>query len=255
MADGTQRGTVAVVIPYHRATLEAGERLAMSRCRDVLGGHPRFLAVPERLDTSALRSIDPDIQETRFGDEFFASARGYNLLCRTPEFYGRFRAFEFILIYQLDAFVFDDQLAAWCREPWDYIGAPWPRFEHSSTSKKWYLRLPVWRLVLGRTGQGGFSLRRVAPMEAACRRLAWFVRRTEAYPEDVFWSSALRHIAGLRLADFETSLRFSFDGSPDLCYRLSGGRLPFGCHGWNVQPEFWQDKIPGFPPELRMGPQ
>ena len=32
-----------------------------------------------------------------------------------------------MLIYQLDAFVFQDDLAYWCQQNYDYIGAPWLR--------------------------------------------------------------------------------------------------------------------------------
>jgi hypothetical protein len=45
----------------------------------------------------------------------------------SEEFYQAFTDFEFMLIYQLDAFVFRDELADWCRSGYEYIGAPWLR--------------------------------------------------------------------------------------------------------------------------------
>lgn len=42
----------------------------------------------------------------------------------TKEFYLRFRQWEYLLIYQLDAYVFQDELMDWCNKGYDYIGAP-----------------------------------------------------------------------------------------------------------------------------------
>lgn len=42
----------------------------------------------------------------------------------SAEFYDRFAAYEYVLIYQLDAFVFADRLAEFCQMGYDYIGAP-----------------------------------------------------------------------------------------------------------------------------------
>ena len=69
----------------------------------------------------------------------------------SSEFYRRFSKFEYILIYQLDAFVFKDQLNYWCKKGYDYIGAPW--FEGFHLTKTGVNIIGV--------GNGGFSLRRV----------------------------------------------------------------------------------------------
>jgi len=42
----------------------------------------------------------------------------------SPAFYDAFKAFDYILIYQLDAFVFRDELEYFCSLGYDYIGAP-----------------------------------------------------------------------------------------------------------------------------------
>ena len=42
-----------------------------------------------------------------------------------PFLYERYAAYEFMFTYELDAFVFKDELEKWCEQGWDYIGAPW----------------------------------------------------------------------------------------------------------------------------------
>ena len=238
---------VAVVIPFHRGELKTEEQISLARCRDVLASHDRFIALPDGLDTAAFTTVDPGLHSAYFKSLYFTSARGYNLLCRRSEFYLRFADYDFILIYQLDAYVFDDQLAYWCGKEYGYIGAAWPNYEHMTTSKRPVARIPGVRCLLARSGQGGFSLRHVGTMYDACRRLAPLVAITKWMPEDVFWASIGYHLyPKLNLAGFEDSLHFSFDASPAECFRLTGGKLPFGCHGWYADAcrGFWEDKIP-----------
>lgn len=40
------------------------------------------------------------------------------------DFYRRFGKYKYMLIYQLDAFVFSDKLLDFCEMGYDYIGAP-----------------------------------------------------------------------------------------------------------------------------------
>ena len=76
----------------------------------------------------------------------------------TPDFYARYAGCEYILLYQLDAWVFEDRLDEWCDKGYDYAGAP--LFAPGSSD-----------LQCARTGNGGFSLRRVEasakPFQAA----------------------------------------------------------------------------------------
>ena len=51
-------------------------------------------------------------------------------LMLSPFFYESFLDFKYVLIHQLDVFIFKDELNYWCNQNYDYIGAPW--FKDSS---------------------------------------------------------------------------------------------------------------------------
>ena len=49
-----------------------------------------------------------------------------------------------------------------------------------------------------------------------------------------------------RYPDWKEALGFSFDTNPAYCWRLTGGRLPMGCHSWSKPRmyRFWRRIIP-----------
>lgn len=221
------------------------ESISFAHNREVLRRYPIYMALPESLDGSELLRGASEVRVAAFSDPYFATWQGYNLLCCASEFYHAFRQYDYILICQLDCFVLRDELYDWCGCEFDYVGAPWPNYEHLTESKRWFKHIPGIRLALRRSGQGGFSLRKTRTFECASRRLA-FLRPLQArLPEDVFWSTiGSRLYRPFRMAGFEDSLRFCFDASPELCYKLNNYKLPFACHGWfRHGAEFWNDKI------------
>mgnify|MGYP001588229816 CR=1 FL=1 len=237
--------SAAVVIPFHRPQLKDLEVVALARCRKVLGSHPRYLAIPMGMDTAALRAIDPDLVVLGFDPAWFRSAVGYNLLCRSTCFYRPFAGHDFLLLYQLDAYVFSDQLSAWCGRGFDYIGAPWLHHEFQAHSRKTWTKSPLIRPFLRRVGNGGFSLRRVRTLRRASFwlwPLSWLLR---SIPEDVFWAHVgARLWPGFRIAGVEEAVRFAWDAAPEECHDLCAGKKPFGCHAWNTEHVgFWKDKI------------
>lgn len=236
--------SVAVVVPCHKATMDTYERVSFLRCSRVLARHQRILTVPEGLDTRAFVADDPDIEVERFDTEYFASSIGYNLLCRRAEFYERFLRFDYILIYQLDCYVFADELASWCRSGYDYIGAPWPNYEFQLQSRKRWTKLAILRPFLRRVGNGGLSLRRVKTFRRASRVLSPLVSVTQGLLEDVFWCNLGRYFYPIAIPRMDVAVRFAFDASPEVCLSINGGRLPFGCHAWSTSNlAFWQSRI------------
>lgn len=239
------RDLVAVVIPFHKANPDANELRSLRRCCDILKSYPRILAVSNSLDTQDLQQTDNTLQIVRFPDIYFSSWKGYNLLCRSPEFYERFLNYKYVLIHQLDCYIFRDELLYWCEKDYDYVGAAWLRHEHLMESKKWYSKAPFLKIFLRQTAQGGFSLRRVMTFYNAAVCQAWLLKHIINLPEDVYWStigSRLYH--PFKIAGINEAIKFSFDASPELAFRMNNDQLPFGCHGWyGKHTEFWKDKI------------
>jgi hypothetical protein len=249
---------VCVVIPHYQEALARSEQASLDRCMAVLRSYPTVLVKPQGLAFRALLAAYPTLRAESFPDQSFASVYEYNRLMLSDDFYARFASYRYILIYQLDAFVFSDQLAAWCRRGYDYIGAPWLPPELPAESLKDRLAASLLRYLHRvvdeshfasggahylqyqyRTGNGGFSLRRVARMRDVLRKLESRVQRYResshpTFNEDLFFSiEANRYWPVLKIPGWRRALQFSWELQPAMSQRYNHGVLPFGCHGWN----------------------
>lgn len=237
---------VTVIIPLYTEHLTDNEWVSLHQTCRVLGNYPITVVKPQGLSLTRLPALYPNLRVESFDDGFFKNIRGYNRLMLSPDFYVRFNAFEYILIAQLDAYVFTDQLAAWCAKGYDYVGAPW-------LVKSFYRWVPWHRKFItdNRVGNGGFSLRKVASHWQAVTQLAsvlppYLEAAHHWYHEDVFFAvEPNRHGLGFRYPDPAEALQFSFDKYPHLCYKRNHRQLPFGCHGWDKRKmkRFWKKHI------------
>jgi len=176
------------------------------------------------------------------------------------DFYEKFTAAEFILIYQLDSWVFSDQLNHWCSRGYSYIGAPWfHNFEKGNDS------VSLWA-----AGNGGFSLRKiddfievlesdkkVFPFKFIWSKyekygfwekllrlpkmlVQYFFRNNTNHlyelfgeNEDHFWSFHAKDLeASFTVANVNTALAFAFECNPKRMFELNHKELPFGIHAW-----------------------
>ena len=133
---------VAVVIPVYRELNEL-EIISLAQCRKVLGRYPLVFVAPSGKNFSYFATGDMVVH---FPEKCFCGVRAYSDLLMMPFFYEPFRDFDYILIYQPDAFVFYDALEDFCSLGYDYIGAPWPYYAWLGSRKP---KTP-------RVGNGGF---------------------------------------------------------------------------------------------------
>jgi hypothetical protein len=212
-----------------------------------------------------------------FPEKFFRNINGYNSLLLSRNFYSSFSEYEYMLIYQLDAFVFSDLLIEWCNKKYDYIGAPWLIDRGLSKGLDFHER-PV--------GNGGFSLRKISTFRESFSRKIQFIGFLQyiisscvyyskkcsffpAYPflyiliylikktilklffepddsynnEDRMWSNKLYTSCCLP-SPFEAA-KFSFENYPEYLFGLNNNKLPFGCHRWEYYYNFlfWKKYI------------
>jgi hypothetical protein len=246
-----------IIVPVYRTGLSPSERASLERCVAVLGTHPIILAAPNTIDIGPLQRQYPGLACERFPADFFGSVRDYNRLLLSDEFYARFTDYEYLLVHQLDAFVFSDQLLAWCSRGYDYVGAPWiPNDTVPGTLgllkaaiRRRYFRLTRRQYRNGSgdhhgqqhyaAGNGGFSLRRAAALRAVLKLMPERVEpyrlgTREPWAEDVFFSvEANRYRRHLRIPGFRESLQFSWERYPGVAARYCATSLPFGCHAWD----------------------
>src|ERR1700760_2530111 len=102
--------TAVVLIFAYKATPDWHEEVALRQCMRVLGRHAIRLVCPEGLNVGAYRAIAPDLAVDFIPAAWMASVEAYNRLHMRPFLYERYADFEFMLVHQLDAFVFRDEL-------------------------------------------------------------------------------------------------------------------------------------------------
>lgn len=265
--------SVVILIPVYRQP-SADEAASLRQCVAVLSAYDVCLVCPEDLDTAVYDDIaGRRLATRRYCRRYFAGIEGYNTLLLSTWFYADFSQYEYMLIYQLDAWVFSDQLAEWCAKGYDYVGAPWfyRNKSHEQGERLWLV------------GNGGLSLRRVrrfvevTAADDICYRLshvlsAEFHRFSDRWKylrhwrrmngctlaqlvvgyykswEDLIFCVALRGSNyELSVPPVEEAALFSIETSPDYVFSVvNRGRLPFGCHAWRKcqYEEFWKKYIP-----------
>lgn len=241
-----------VVVPAYRAQLNQYEAVSLRHLCAHLSHHRIVMVKP-----SSLAPWRADFEYESFDDAFFGGRLGYNRLMLSADFYERFRAHSHILVYQLDALVFRDDLIEWCQAGFDYVGASWyPELIERYEGFRW-------RYAAEGCGNGGFSLRRVDAFlrhlrgrrgvaaqayaelvrgDPARAALLWKYRRQlrpdryeahESLNEDVYWGIFAPFFdPSFKVASAQDGDRFAFEYAPAELYRKTGGSLPFGCHAW-----------------------
>ena len=227
---------VVVVIPVYTETLSPFEQVSLAQVQKVLARYDICFMAPERMRSFFTAK---GLTAEYWPDTCFADVHGYSKLLLTPEFYERFSAYEYLLIYQLDAFVFSDQLNAFCDLNYDYIGAPLPYWSG------WPYRMHL-------VGNGGFSLRKISSCIRVTRDREVVYKKTQAqYIMELMEDRFFAYCGWDKSIDFTTPMpkvaeMFSMEFDVNHCYRkLAKGKLPFGCHGWTKPMYFdrWEKYI------------
>lgn len=257
-----------IVIPIHKSTPTEDEMMSLRQCALVFKGHPICIVCPKELNVTTycnvLSYFEANWTIERFQPQFFDGIRGYNLLMLDKAFYKRFADYQYMLMYQLDAWVFRDELDYWCNKEYDYIGAPW-----IETNKNG-------ELVLTGVGNGGFSLRRVqhfidvlshkGPVRNSSQlnispsfknniyKLFYslgyqntisYYKKDPTLFEDIFLSIFLSNTKlRANTPSPDEASRFAFEKQPSFLFSKNG-QLPFGCHAWKKYEydSFWINYI------------
>jgi hypothetical protein len=274
------RNLCVVVIPIYKTDLREYEIHSLRKFAQVFSSRDIYILAPERLGgilENELGKLDPSLGGLKyawFADKHFGSVRTYNRLMLDPHFYQRFIEYEYMLIAQTDAFVFEDGIDMFASMEYDYLGAPWFQgYDYAGENSE----------LLPYCGNGGFSMRRirsflnvlmradqtVEPLREIIERVresslkAFLPRLCEnivdwvfhnkvgtfgesiSRYEDYFWARcACRIVPAFASAPPEIGMKFAFETNPALLYKKNGDRLPMGCHGWwKYDLDFWKPHI------------
>lgn len=205
------------------------ESISLTQLKRVMNGYKICFVAPQRLSTFKIEGIQNEL----FPDSFFENIGSYNKLMLSSSFYSRFSNYDYILIYQLDAFVFEDKLPYFCDLGYDYIGAPWLRgmIKRVGTEMKIFY-----------VGNGGFSLRHVRNTIKLLNAYKSEIDAICEQNEDGFFAS--KGGCAYKVAPIEVALKFSFESEVKRCYDENAKELPMGCHAWwRYDLDFWRPFI------------
>jgi len=213
----TKAANVCIVIPLYKVKPTELELKSINQAREVFKGRDIFYVVPRGFDASAY--VPEALIE--FPEYYFMSLSNYSELCCLEEFYKAFELYEWMMIYQPDCWVFEDNLDMFCALDYDYIGAPWPKMPG----------IPV-----DGVGNGGFCLRYLPKFI----KLTHNLQSCGAHPEDRFWCIDMH--AYLNIAPISVAAHFSLEHDPVRWYKAHGKVRPMGCHKpWRFSyDKFWK---------------
>ncbi len=237
-----------ILIPFYTNELSDNEKLAFKNILKYYDASMICLFLPENLE---VKEEYADFEKQGFDPLFFENVMTYNNLMLSKDFYERFSECDYILLHQLDAFMFKDELDHWCHKNYDYIGAPWLKsnnpFSQIFKSKKLKNRAPIFNKV----GNGGFSLRKVKTFLKFFEKHQPVINEHKSHPlysiEDVFWSLIAPQYVDFKIPEMKEAAKFCLDRKPEIGLKLNNGQLPFGCHGFEKSKtkSFWQKYIEG----------
>ena len=267
----TQNDLCCIIIPVYKKNIKKEEIASLKQCCTILRKYPVIFITHKNLDCSVYTNICRDIgasfKYAYFNEKYFSGIFGYNAIMLSKQFYTKFKNYKYILIYQLDAYVFRDELEYWCNQDYDYIGAPWMSVS-SITEPPTFGNMYDLEI-----GNGGFSLRKTETFIRLYSLKIWllylffeiytlFDRITElskkyfffrlmryiVFPfkiffdrfylikqdkknEDMLWSKVLQSSGKIPTAHI--AAHFSFERYCDYLFEVTDRNLPFGCHAWS----------------------
>jgi hypothetical protein len=264
---------VEIIIPIYKKTPDADDLISINQAFHVLKNHKITFIHPKSLDVSNYEKFTSRF--LAFDDVYFKNIHGYNCLMLSVDFYNSFSE-KYLLIYQTDCFVFKDELLDWCNKDFDYIGAPWIR----SSEKIPIVKLVVERILVktksvinykkkgkfqkdksllyNEVGNGGLSLRKRAKFLEVLEKIPNVVKiyldpkhSGKFYAEDVFFSiEPQRNGINFLKPHYKQACRFSIENKQEKALKINHGKLPFGCHRWTKEKNFWREIFKEFNVEI-----
>ncbi|TDG35304.1 hypothetical protein EZJ43_14510 [Pedobacter changchengzhani] len=263
--------TSAILIIIHKPDPQESELASLEQCWKKLNNYKIVLIFPKGMDIGAYLPVAPNISHVAINPKWLSTYRNFNKLKTNPLLYKLFSSFDFILFYELDAWVFNDELQYWCSQNYDYIGAPWYEDLHNANSDSKFIGV----------GNGGFSLRKVkshlkvlysfsyvnSPVEmmketfknrgltfrSLLHVVSNFTFRNNTFylfnnfnsGEDIFWGQIVsRSFKNFRLPNERTASKFAMEVKAPQLYKENNNILPFGCHAWErYHKDFWMQFI------------
>jgi hypothetical protein len=245
---------VSVVIPCYKEDLSEYEKISLRQCTKVLREHQKILVHPQSVNGKRVADIYKLDSHEAFQNDCFSSYINYNRTIKSAFFYERFLDYDYILLHQLDSFVFSDLLLHWCAQGYDYIGAPLGRIPRSAQEYCEKNYFPWWVRHLSyfwgveslnyQLFNGGLSLRKTKTLYSIA---AFWKKKISLWGknEDLFWSVVAPALwPWFHLPQIDHAAKFALMVDVPDWIKAREGQLPFGCRGWpRYEFEAWKPYI------------
>jgi hypothetical protein len=265
--------SLCVIIPVHKPVPSADEIISLKAAQAQLVKYDCFLIYPDGMDTSIYTSLFMELKLKPVDPKWLSSVEQYNKMKLSLDFYSLFSNYQYMLTYELDAYIFHSDFEDTGAFNFDFIGAPF--FEGYWEAKP--------GASLSKGCNSGFSIRNVRSCIKVLElheqvRLGWLMyklflsyssklrtrlnkltnNKYEVYisgkfgfyfanfhlNEDLVWSEVVPQLFHeFKVADPISALKFSFEYNLADSLRLNGDKLPLGCHAWYKHIDFWKHYI------------
>jgi hypothetical protein len=228
------------VVPVYKERPNKTEALSLLQLR-LLDVENVVLMCPEGLDLDIYQSLLPELMIERFPKRHFLSVQTYNDFLLGPQFYETFlQKYEWMLIYQLDAFLLSNRIEHFCQLGYDYYGAPWTSGfpQYHFLFDRWPIRINTKRFLVG---NGGLSLRNIKNTVDLLKEKQGHI--TKAYfMEDAFFGYWGSLESQFRACPPKIAATFSLEMDPEYWMSI-GGLLPMGFHGFERRSQSFYNPI------------
>ena len=257
-----------IVVPVYKQKLDCTEELSLKRLHKIIYEDDRpfhtddfrdweerhvYLMCPKGMNTEAYKKIYPSIKVKEFDKKWFKSTDTYSQLLINYNFYKEFDEYEYMCIYQLDCYIFKDEIGKWCNKGWDYIGGP-----IISENAGWteVMKNGVWKPAVG---NGGFSIRKISTFKDITNPKGEFRQYYKITDEllknvkfeDKYFCNDIIRFYDLEIPRWQEAYQFAIDMNADIFFNnFKVKDLPVGCHAWPKNIRYWKNVIKEITPDI-----
>lgn len=112
-----------IIIPFYKQDMDIFEEISLTQLKKVLGKYDICFIGPEGKQINCNHILASYKIET-YDSSYFENTKSYSRLLLSTEFYLKYKNYKYMLIHQMDAFVFEDRVQEFINLGYDYYGAP-----------------------------------------------------------------------------------------------------------------------------------
>jgi len=201
----------------HKSHLNDYEKKSFEKCMSIFEGKRDIkLIIPKKISTEFYENYKKNFEIVKVKNEWLDSLDSYNQMSCDKEFWKMFSEYEYVLIYQTDCWVFEDNLDYFIEFGYDWYGAPWPFWGNN-------------------VGNSGLCLRNVNKMIEITSKYEFL----KGSMHDDVWFCRTNIKNEMNICPWEIAVNFSLETvSNKLLSKID--KLPMGFHGKHLI-NLWDD--------------